>query len=224
MNRFLLLVGLLLLVSVPRLYADGVTDPNIGILDPPNCESGTQVFGAFALTSNSTGGGFACFQNGNVDSQTVTSVDIETTGNFFTDNCGADSNIVGFSNAFDQCSVTYYADANVTDIRFFETPSFLLSIAPAAVFEVDLNASQSCSPPLSVGGTCTDPDSQIGGWAHNSLFAGETNLLAPPSTPFLNTPEPSTVSLLAVGMLGMLGLVAVKNKNKKKSSEVLRAL
>jgi hypothetical protein len=231
MNRFLIPVSLLFLAlflaSAVPAHASGITDPNIGLDEPPNCETGLQVFGAFTFSSNSTGGGFACFQNGNADSLTVTSVDIETFGNFGNDNCGgADTSIVGFSNAFDLCSVTYNAAANVTDIFFSESPS-ILSIAPGQVFEVDLNNAQSCSPQLSNTGTGTCTDSGVdntGGWAPNSVFAGETNLLARPTTPFLTTPEPSTVSLLAVGMLGMLGLLTVKNKNKKKSSEVLRAL
>jgi hypothetical protein len=230
MNRFLTLVSLLFLAlflaSAIPAHASGITDPNMGMDDPPNCDGGTTVFGAFTLSSNLNGGGFACFVNGNADSPIVTSVDIETSGNFGNDNCGgADTSIVGFSNAFDLCSVTYNAAANVTDIFFSESPS-LFSIGPGQVFEVDLNNSQSCSPQLSNTGTgtCTDPGPQVGGWAPLSLFAGETNLLAPPTTPFLVTPEPSTVSLLAVGMLGMLGLLAAKNKNKKKSSEVLRTI
>lgn len=214
MNRLLILVSLLLLASVIPLHAEGITDPGIGIDDPPNCESGTPVFGAFTFSANSMGGGFSCFENGNADSPTITSVDIETLGNFFTDNCGADSNIIGFSNVFDLCSVTYFADANVTDIRFSESPDALLSISPGAVFEVDLNDSQSCSPPLSIGGTCTDPGPQVGGFGPGELFAAETNLSATPTQPFFPTPEPSTMSLLVMGMLGMLGLLVVNNKKK----------
>jgi hypothetical protein len=229
MNRFLIPVSLLFLAlflaSAIPAHASGITDPNMGLDDPPNCDGGTTVLGAFTFSSNSTGGGFSCFVNGNADSPTIFSVDIETLGNFGNDNCGgADTSIVGFSNAFDLCSVTYNAAANVTDIFFSESPS-LLSIGPGQVFEVDLNNSQSCSPQLSNTGTgtCTDSGPQVGGWAPNQVFGAEENLSSRPTTPFLVTPEPSTVSLLAVGMLGMLGLLTAKNK-KKKSSEVLRAL
>jgi hypothetical protein len=218
MNRFLILVSLLLLASAIPAHASGITDPFIGMDDPPNCDGGTPVFGAFMFSSNPMGGGFSCFVNGNADSPTITSVDIETSGNFFTDNCSPGSNIVGFSNAFDSCSVTYYAAANVTDIRFFEASSLLLSIAPGAVFEADLNNSQSCSPTnLSIGGTCMDSGPQIGGWGSNQVFGAETNLLSPPSQPFL-TPEPPTGSLLA---LGVLGLLAIK---RKKFGELLRSV
>jgi len=218
MNRFLIIVSFLLLVSVIPLRANATTDPIIGIDDPPNCTSPTSaltVFGAFTFSSDSAGGGFNCFVNGNADSPTITSVDIETFGNFFTDNCSPGSSIIGFSNAFDLCSVTIFAAQNVTDIRFSETP-LLLSIGPGALFEIDLNNSQSCSPQLSTTGTCTDPGPDGGGWG-SRFFAAETNLSATPPQPFL-TPEPPTGSLLA---LGVLGLLAIK---RKKFGELLRSV
>lgn len=218
MNRFLMAfltaVSFLLLASAIPLHAAGITDPGIGFNDPPNCSTGTPVFGAFTLSANSAGGGFACFVNGNADSPTITSVDIETSGNFFTDNCSPGSSILGFSNAFNLCSVTYFAAANVTDIRFSETPS-IGSIAPGAVFEVDLNNAQSCTPQLSTsGGTCTDSGGATGagGWGANAFFAGETNLSTTPTQPFLTTPEPSTISLLALGLMGMVAFLATKKK------------
>jgi hypothetical protein len=219
MNRFLIVVSFLLLASAIPLHAGVITDPGIGIDDPPNCTSGTPEFGAFTFSSNSMGGGFSCFVNGNTDD--IISVDIETFGNFFTDNCSVGSNIVGYSNAFDLCSVTYFPEANVTDISFSETPA-ILSIAPGAVFEVDLNDSQFCKPQLSsMGGSCFDSGPQVGGWGPDRFFAAETNLSpTPPLQPFL-TPEPSTISLFGVGMLG-LGLLVMKRN--KKSGQALRVL
>jgi hypothetical protein len=80
-------------------------------------------------------------------------------------------------------------------------------------FAINLN-NTSCDP-FVVPNVCDN--NGAGGWGVGEAFTAFPNVPTPPVNPLI--PEPSTGSLLALGVLGLLAA-----KNKKKFGEVLRSL
>ena len=206
MNRFLILVSFLLLISAIPLRANATTDPNIGVLDPP-CFEGcpipnfTPVSGAlgtsFTFNANANGGGITFFTVGGT--APFNTVDIETLGVF---------SVFCYSDVF-FCNTTILG-GSVTDIFFqVEVPP---GIPPGNEFAVNLNDT-TCDP-FVFPDVCDN--NGAGGWGVGEAFTAFPNVPLP-TKPLI--PEPSTGSLLALGVLGLLAA-----KNMKKFGEVLRSL
>jgi hypothetical protein len=202
MNRFLIIVSFLLLVSVIPLRANATTDPFIGIDDPvcfevcPNPVGGPTGTAPFTFNANANGGGISFFTVGGT--APFNTVDIETLGVF---------SVFCYSDVF-FCN-TRILGGSVTDIFFqVEVPP---GIPPGNEFDINLNDIV-CNPFT----TACDVNGP-GGWGSGQAFLATPNLPKPPSHSLI--PEPSTGSLLALGVLGLLAA-----KNKKKCGEVLRSL
>ena len=202
MNRFQVLVSFLLLVSAIPLRANATTDPNIG-LDDPTCVEACppSVSGAigtfFNFTADANGGGITMFT---VSSPGFKTLDIETLGAF---------SVGCTSNEFDGCEVRNLD--GVTDIYLeFPLGAGGFGFGPGDEFAVNLNMNAlTCNPFVS---NCSSTGPQ--GWNAGQLFYAFPNINKP-TTALI--PEPSTISLLG---LGMLGLLAIK---RKKFGDVLRS-
>jgi hypothetical protein len=151
----------------------------------------------FTFNANASGGGISFFQvNGTAPFNTV---DIETLGVF---------DVFCYSDVF-FCNTTILG-GSVTDIFFqVEVPP---GIPPGNEFAINLNNTV-CNP-FAVGAVC-DPNG-AGGWGMGKAFTAFPNIKKP--TTALITPEPSTISLLAAGMLGLLAI------KRKKFGDILRSL
>lgn len=211
MNRFLLFAALLLLISAPRLYADSITDPHVG-LDDPSCSDGcpvpgpTQVNGAFGTSftfnadgSNaaSPGGGVSFFQTAN----TINTLDIET----FDPAITSSSQVDCVSNVF-VCTVTILG--GVTDMFFQEDAP----IPAGNEFSINLNinaGSPTFCDPFTDTNRCSSTGAQ--GWIPGEPYLASPNINQPTAPLISTTPEPSTIFLLGPGLLGLLAL-ALKRK------------
>jgi len=225
MNRFLILVSFLLLISAIPLRANTTTDPVIGMDDPP-CFEGCPipnfipVSGAlgtsFTFNADGSGGGITFFR---VDPSGpgFSTLDIETPVGYVPDsvNCTSSTAPTG-TPPFNNCLVRNLN--GVTDIYFSNIvllTALLTTTDPGLPagdeFAVNLN-DITCNPFTS---TSCDT-SGAGGWGVGEAFTAFPNV-PEPIKPLI--PEPSTGSLLALGVLGLLAA-----KNKKKFGEVLRSL
>ena len=212
MNRFLILVSFLLLISAIPLRANATTDPNIGVLDPP-CFEGcpipnfTPVSGAlgtsFTFNADGSGGGISFFQTASA----INTVDIETIDPAIT----LPSQVPCYSDAF-ACTVTILD--GVTDIYFSESCGEIPCTGVPAGNEFAVNLNDTTCDPFVFPDVCDN--NGAGGWGVGEAFTAFPNVPLP-TKPLI--PEPSTGSLLALGVLGLLAA-----KNKKKFGEVLRSL
>jgi|SRR6266581_1242627 len=217
MNRFLILVSFLLLVSVIPLRANATTDPVIGVADPP-CTSefgpcAPLVSGAlgtsFTFNADGSGGGIRFFEV-NPSGPGISSLDIETPVVFPVGSVSCNFSGTGGTSPFSFCTPSTLD--GVTDI-YFSGCSELCSGLPAGnEFAINLN-NTSCDP-FDPSAVCDN--NGAGGWGAGQAFTAFPNV-PKPINPLI--PEPSTGSLLALGVLGLLAA-----KNKKKFGEVLRSL
>ena len=228
MNRFLILVSFLLLISAIPLRANTTTDPNIGMDDPPcDIELGcpvpnpTPISGAlgtsFTFNADGSGGGITFFR---VDPSGpgFSTLDIETPVGYVPDsvNCTSSTAPTG-TPPFNSCTVRNLD--GVTDIYFSNIvllTALLTTTDPGLPagdeFAINLNLNALTCNPFNTD--CSSTGDQ--GWGAGEAFTAFPNV-PKPINPLI--PEPSTGSLLALGVLGLLAA-----KNKKKFGEVLRSL
>jgi hypothetical protein len=175
-------------------YADGI-DPVMQVRDP-SCFEGpcaTEVGGEtggdpFLFSSNANGGGSFAFHIGTQ----VTTLDIQTGGIFpsLTDvNCT--------SNVF-HCEVRFLdgvTDMFLTEFDHCES----CGIPPTDFFTVVLND----IPP---GAELAPFNPQgSGGWGALRDFRAQANLTTAPNTALISAPEPSSLLLLATGVVTLVG-------------------
>jgi len=221
MNRFLILVSFLLLISAIPLRANTTTDPNIGMDDPPcDIELGcpvpnpTPISGAlgtsFTFNADGSGGGISFFEV-NPSGPGFSTLDIETPVGYVPDSVNC--TITSSTSAFNNCTVRNLD--GVTDIYFSNIvllTALLTTTDPGLPagdeFAINLN-DITCNPFTS---TSCDT-SGAGGWGVGEAFTAFPNVPLPTS-PLI--PEPSTGSLLA---LGVLGLLAQLRRSLVKSSD-----
>jgi hypothetical protein len=135
----------------------------------------------FTFSSNAAGGGTTVFQV-NPNGPGFFSLDIETPGTF------SSIDLVNCSSNEFNCTVRFLGD--VTDIFFTQrTCDITIECSPGGfpagdVFSVDLD-----NP-----GTV-----DVGGWGPNREFTAIANLTTAPTSPFIQTPEPSSVLLWISG-------------------------
>lgn len=206
MKRLLILASFLFLVSAIPLHATGTADPGIGIDDPicvseGSCQplvSGTSGT-SFFFNADGNGGGIT-FREVDPNGPTISTLDVET---FFTPSSAVNC----FSNAFANCSVNQLGA--VTDIFFNNSDP----LAPGDVFSINLNMNyNTCNPNVT---DCSATGTQ--GWNPDELFTAFPNI-SQPTTALISTPEPSTIFLLGVGMLGLLSL------KRKRFGDFLRSV
>ena len=183
LNNRLLWVLSVLLLSVMSVRADTVAGDPTMVVNDPKCD-GCQVVNSlipFTFSSNDAGGGTTTFQV-NPNGPGFFSLDFETLGIF------SSTDLVNCSSNEFSCSVTFLGD--VTDIFFTRrTCNLDLQCSPGGfpagdVFTVDLD----------------NPGTpNVGGWGPNRQFTAIANLTSDPTSPFIQTPEPSSVLLLIGG-------------------------
>ncbi len=182
-----LFIAMLLMGSAALAHADGVpADPRMDVSDP-SCPCTIITDTSFSFSSNANGGGFFTFEN--ESDSNWTSLLIETNG-IAADTVNATSDL--FANTpevynIGNLLVIYFSGVSGPGCEedcFYGIPN----ASDENVFTINLNTSPDDN---SVDG--------MGGWVPAGLaFSADANVPAP------HVPEPSTLTLIAVGLGALL--------------------